>query len=82
MPTQTTRDAVMKLIQSELRESGVDEVVDGSTRFSDLDIDSLDAAEMMGRIKDEFGVELPRQVLSDATVDFLIDRVTSPTPGL
>jgi acyl carrier protein len=77
MAAMPTPDAVMDLIRRELVECAVEEPVTVDTRFDELDIDSLDAAEMMMAIKREFGVTLSRSSLTDSTIGQLVDLVVA-----
>jgi len=72
-------DTVMELIRKELIDCAVEEPVTVDTRFDDLDIDSIDAAELMTAIKREFGVTIPRSELAEATVGDLVKMVVSGT---
>ncbi|MGC4868694.1 acyl carrier protein [Micromonospora sp. DT53] len=77
MAAMPTPDAVMDLIRRELIECAVEEPVTVDTRFDELEIDSLDAAEMMTAIKREFGVTLSRSSLTDSTLGQLVDLVVA-----
>jgi acyl carrier protein len=77
MAATPSPDAVMELIRQELLDSAVEEPVTVDTRFDELDIDSIDAAELMTAIKREFGVTIPRSELSEATVGQLVNMVVS-----
>ncbi|GAA2123557.1 hypothetical protein GCM10009759_74690 [Kitasatospora saccharophila] len=71
-----TAEAVLDLIRVELVESGVEEeTISPDAKFDDLDIDSLDAAELMATIKREYGVTIPRPELAGVTVDQLVARI-------
>ncbi|MFF9349381.1 acyl carrier protein [Streptomyces sp. NPDC014734] len=76
MPTTVTAEAVLDLIRTELIDSGVEEeTIEPDAKFDDLDIDSLDAAELMATIKRTFGVTIPRAELADVTVGQLASDV-------
>ncbi|MFB7915574.1 acyl carrier protein [Streptomyces sp. NPDC056061] len=76
MPTTVTAEAVLDLIRTELVDSGVEEdTIEPDAKFDDLDIDSLDAAELMATIKRTYGVTIPRAELADVTVGRLASDV-------
>lgn len=76
MPTTVTAEAVLDLIRTELVDSGVEEdTIEPDAKFDDLDIDSLDAAELMATIKRTYGVTVPRAELADVTVGQLASDV-------
>ncbi|MDF4248884.1 acyl carrier protein [Streptomyces sp. WMMB303] len=76
MAEPVTVEAVRDLIRTELVDSGVEEeTLTPDARFDDLDIDSLDAAELMSTLKREYGVTIPRPELAEVTVDQLARRV-------
>ena len=57
--TTVTPEAVEKVVLESLQNFGVEEdKLTPDASFSDLDIDSLDLAEMAQVLDDEFGVEL------------------------
>ncbi|MER6500846.1 acyl carrier protein [Streptomyces sp. NPDC001455] len=76
MPATVTAEAVLDLIRAELVDSGVEEdTIEPDAKFDDLDIDSLDAAELMATIKRTYGVTIPRAELADVTVGRLASDV-------
>ncbi|MEU3657001.1 acyl carrier protein [Streptomyces sp. NPDC032161] len=76
MPATVTAEAVLDLIRAELVDSGVEEdTIEPDAKFDDLDIDSLDAAELMATIKRTYGVTIPRAELADITVGQLASDV-------
>ncbi|WP_335936410.1 acyl carrier protein [Streptomyces sp. PTD5-9] len=76
MPATVTAEAVLDLIRAELIDSGVEEdTIEPDAKFDDLDIDSLDAAELMATIKRTYGVTVPRAELADVTVGQLASDV-------
>jgi acyl carrier protein len=75
MTSVINKDAVFELIKGELTDLGVEQEITAETEFNDLEIDSLDAADLMTRIKAEYGVELHRSKLADITVGGLVDQV-------
>ena len=73
-----TEEDVADLVRRELLDFGVEEeTIVPSAKFDDLDIDSLDAAELMTTIKKQYGVEMARPELADVTVQQLVDRIVS-----
>ena len=58
MPTQVTDEAVQKVIFDGLQEIGAEGEISRSATFEDLDVDSLDLAELSQIIEDEYGVAL------------------------
>jgi len=76
MPATVTTEAVLDLIRTELVDSGVEEeTITPDAKFDDLDMDSLDAAELMATIKRQYGVTIPRAELADVTVGSLAASV-------
>lgn len=82
MTTAITEGTVIELIRTELVDSGVEEdTITPDAKFDDLDMDSLDAAELMTTIKKHYGVMIPRAELADVTVGELAAKVAaSATP--
>ncbi|MGX1760155.1 acyl carrier protein [Streptomyces lydicus] len=71
-----TAETVLELIREELIDAGVEEeAITADAKFDDLDIDSLDAAELMATIKRTYQVGIPRPELADVTVGQLAARV-------
>ena len=74
-----TRENVQKTVYEALPQFGVDEsqITDEAT-FEDLDVDSLDLAELSQIIEDEFGVQLKGEdVAKIKTVGDAVDLVVS-----
>lgn len=79
---RATPDAVHALLRSELVELGVDEEsITPDTKFDQLDIDSLDVADMMVNVKRAYGVNIPRADLADVTIGQLVDRIVETQAG-
>lgn len=75
-----TAEAVQELIRRELLDSGVEQdTITTDAKFDELDIDSLDAAELMATVKREYGVVIPRSELADITVGELASRIVAST---
>jgi acyl carrier protein len=77
VPYSVTEEAVFELIKGELVDIGVEAPVERDTQFNDLEIDSLDAADLLARIKKDYGVEIHRSKLVDITVGDLAREVTA-----
>jgi acyl carrier protein len=80
MPTTTvTPEAVEKTIASVLPQFGVDQSeISRDATFEELDVDSLDLAEMSQIIEEEYGVQLKGDdVKNIKTVGDAIDLVVS-----
>ncbi|WP_328384556.1 acyl carrier protein [Streptomyces sp. NBC_00400] len=76
MSDSITAETVLELIRQELVDAGVEEeAVTSEAKFDDLDIDSLDAAELMATIKRTYQVAIPRPELAEVTVGQLAVRV-------
>jgi len=59
MPSTITPEAVEKTVYEALPQFGVDESqITREATFEDLDVDSLDLAELSQIIEDEYGVQL------------------------
>ena len=52
------KDKVMKLV-SEATKVDLAKISEGTNFVDDLNLDSLDMVEMMMKVEDEFGVEIP-----------------------
>jgi acyl carrier protein len=77
LATVTAAEAY-EFVRSELLDFGVDpEDVHGGAKLDQLDIDSLDAAELMTSVKRKFGVQIPRSELVDRSLDDLVRRIVS-----
>ncbi|SDH73766.1 acyl carrier protein [Sinosporangium album] len=69
---------VLDFICKELKDLGVeDELLTGTARFDELDIDSLDVADLMTAVKRDFGVIIPRRDLVGITLGDLAERIVS-----
>jgi acyl carrier protein len=79
MPTAVTPEAVEKTVKDALVQFGpeADQITRDAT-FEDLDIDSLDLAELSQIIEDEYGVQLKGDdVAKIKTVGDAVDLVVS-----
>jgi acyl carrier protein len=79
MPTAVTPEAVEKTVKDALVQCGpeADQITRDAT-FEDLDIDSLDLAELSQIIEDEYGVQLKGDdVAKIKTVGDAVDLVVS-----
>lgn len=79
MPQQPAdAEAVREFVSSELIDLGVEkEEITADRRFDELDVDSLDIADMMTSLKKRFGVDIPRRDLVGITLGQLIERVAA-----
>ena len=79
MATAVTPEAVEKTVYGALPQFGVDEGdITREATFEDLDVDSLDLAELSQIIEDEFGVQLKGDDVGKIkTVGDAIDLVVS-----
>ena len=79
MPTTVTPENVEKTIKDALPQFGVDESdVTRDSTFEELDVDSLDLAELSQIIEDEYGVQLKGDDVGRIkTVGDAIDLVVS-----
>jgi acyl carrier protein len=79
MPTTVTPENVEKTIKDALPQFGVDESeVTRDASFEELDVDSLDLAELSQIIEDEYGVQLKGDDVGKIkTVGDAIDLVVS-----
>ncbi|MCM6774313.1 phosphopantetheine-binding protein [Nocardia sp. CDC159] len=69
-------DTVYTLVRNVLVDLGVDgDEFHADAKFDDLDVDSLDIADLMTAIKKEYGIEIPRNELAGVTVRGFVDRV-------
>ncbi|MEO6502928.1 MAG: acyl carrier protein [Jatrophihabitantaceae bacterium] len=74
--------ALLEFLNSELVDLGVEQdAISPQARIDELDIDSLDVADLMTSIKRDYGVEIPRRDLVGITLDQLVDRVLSERPA-
>ena len=79
MPTPATPENVEKTVYNALPQFGVDESqITREATFEDLDVDSLDLAELSQIIEEEFGVALKGEdVAKIKTVGDAVDLVVS-----
>ncbi len=79
MATAVTEDNVKKTVYEALPQFGVDESqITREASFEDLDVDSLDLAELSQIIEDEYGVQLKGDDVGKIkTVGDAIDLVVS-----
>ena len=79
MPSTVTPEAVEKTVFEALPQFGVEESdISRDATFEDLDVDSLDLAELSQIIEDEFGVQLKGDDVGQIkTVGDAIDLVVS-----
>ncbi|MER7131014.1 acyl carrier protein [Streptosporangium saharense] len=78
MPSEVAPSAIRDFINKELIDLGVEEdALDTDARFDELDIDSLDVADLMTSIKRDYGVVIPRRDLVGITLGQLVERVVS-----
>ena len=79
MPTPATPENVEKTIYDALPQFGVDESqISREATFEELDVDSLDLAELSQIIEDEYGVQLKGDDVGKIkTVGDAIDLVVS-----
>jgi acyl carrier protein len=79
MATTITPEAVEKTVFDALPQFGVEESdITRDATFEDLDVDSLDLAELSQIIEDEFGVQLKGEdVAKIKTVGDAVDLVVS-----
>jgi acyl carrier protein len=79
MATTVTPDQVEKVVTGALPQFGVDESqITRDATFEELDVDSLDLAELSQIIEDEFGVQLKGEdVAKIKTVGDAVDLVVS-----
>lgn len=78
MGQQVTAASVQEFITAELVDLGVEEeAISADMRIDEIDIDSLDVADLMTSIKKDYGVDIPRRDLVGITLQQLIDRIIS-----
>ena len=79
MATTVTPDAVEKTVYGALPQFGVDESqITRDATFEELDVDSLDLAELSQIIEDEYGVKLKGEDVGKIkTVGDAVDLVVS-----
>ena len=82
MPQEVDSNAVQEFINSELVDLGVEQdAISADARFDELDIDSLDVADLMTSIKRDYGVEIPRRDLVGITLGQLVQRIVTERPA-
>lgn len=82
MPQEVDPNAVQEFLNSELVDLGVEQgAISADARFDELDIDSLDVADLMTSIKRDYGVEIPRRDLVGLTLGQLVDRIVTERPA-
>jgi acyl carrier protein len=82
MPQEVDANAVQEFLNSELVDLGVEQdAISADARFDDLDIDSLDVADLMTSIKRDYGVEIPRRDLVGLTLGQLVERIVTERPA-
>jgi acyl carrier protein len=76
--TPITAAAVEQRLRAELIDLGVeDEAITTDAKFDQLDIDSLDVADLMAMVAKEYHVEIPRSELADVTIGQLVERIVA-----
>jgi acyl carrier protein len=76
MPQKADADTVREFIHTELVDLGVEQdAIGADAKFDELDIDSLDVADLMTSIKRDYGVEIPRRDLVGITLGQLVQRI-------
>jgi acyl carrier protein len=76
MPQKAEADTVREFINTELVDLGVEQdAISADVKFDELDIDSLDVADLMTSIKRDYGVEIPRRDLVGITLGQLVQRI-------
>lgn len=82
MPVETTSEALMTFIREQLVDLGAEEdTIALDTRFDELDIDSLDAADLLREVTRTYGIKIPRRDLVDATIGDLVRRIVAESDG-
>ncbi|BCJ75929.1 hypothetical protein CS0771_54730 [Catellatospora sp. IY07-71] len=78
MPHDTAAADVEQFLSRELVDLGVeDEAIRPEAKFDELDIDSLDVADLMTSLKKNYGVDIPRRDLIGMTLGQLVERVVA-----
>jgi acyl carrier protein len=76
MSQEVEADTVRQFINTELVDLGVEQdAITADVKFDELDIDSLDVADLMTSIKRDYGVEIPRRDLVGITLGQLVQRI-------
>ena len=82
MTQEVEANTVQEFINTELIDLGVEQdALSADAKFDELDIDSLDVADLMTSIKRDYGVEIPRRDLVGITLGQLVERVISERPA-
>lgn len=77
-PSTVTASAVEDRLRAELIDLGVEEdAITPDAKFDQLDIDSLDVADLMAMVVKEFKVEIPRSELAGVTIGQLVERIVA-----
>jgi acyl carrier protein len=78
MGQQATAASVQEFIIAELVDLGVEEQAIGvGTKIEELGIDSLDIAELLTSIEQDYGVDLPHYEIAGITLRQLVERIIS-----
>lgn len=78
MTVEATKDSVYSAVETELIDLGLpEEDISLELRFDEMDLDSLDIADLMSSLKSQFGVNVPRSELSGVTIGGLVERIVS-----
>ncbi|SCG76982.1 acyl carrier protein [Micromonospora coxensis] len=78
MPQDTVAADVEQFLHTELVDLGVEEeAIRPDAKFDQLDIDSLDVADLMTSVKKSYGVDIPRRDLIGMTLRELVERVVA-----
>ena len=78
MSQEVQADTVQEFINTELVDLGVEpDAITADVKFDELDIDSLDVADLMTSIKRDYGVEIPRRDLVGITLGQLVQRIVT-----
>jgi len=76
MSQEVQAATVQEFINTELVDLGVEpDAINADAKFDELDIDSLDVADLMTSIKRDYGVEIPRRDLVGITLGQLVQRI-------
>ncbi|HEX8766905.1 MAG TPA: acyl carrier protein [Jatrophihabitans sp.] len=76
MSQEVDASTVQEFINTELVDLGVEQdAISADVKFDELDIDSLDVADLMTSIKRDYGVEIPRRDLVGITLGQLVQRI-------
>lgn len=76
MSQEVEADTVREFLNTELVDLGVEQdAISADVKFDELDIDSLDVADLMTSIKRDYGVEIPRRDLVGITLGQLVQRI-------